>query len=317
MTTTPTPKTRVCIEIRHVQELFGDDFAPVIDFVKLADEKGIDQVSIADHVLVHRDAPPRYPGSAFPPFEHPWYEPITILSGLATVTKRIRLSMGVVISPLRPAVLLAKQLATLDVLSNGRLDAGFGAGWQAEEYEAAGIPFEGRFKRMEEQIHACRALWGQWPASYAGKTVSFDGVYSSPQPVKRNIPVWLGLRGVSDIACARMARCADGWIRTDANPQKLGEDIARLRGVFVQHGRKAEDLTVRAQVTHVLNKDGTPDIAGTLARAEAYAKADADILEFFPGRLCRKAEQLAPLLDSIIEVRRQLNAGTSVAGSSA
>ena len=122
---------KVAIEIRHIQELFNGEFGPVIEFVKLADEMGVDQVSIADHVVVHGDAPSRYPGPAFPPFEHPWYEPVSILSGLATVTKRIRLSMGVMISPLRPAILLAKQLATLDVLSGGRLDAGFGGALRA------------------------------------------------------------------------------------------------------------------------------------------------------------------------------------------
>jgi probable F420-dependent oxidoreductase len=297
---------KVAIEIRHMQELFNGEFGPVIEFVKLADEMGVDQVSIADHVVVHADAPSRYPGPEFPPFEHPWYEPVSILSGLATVTKRIRLSMGVMISPLRPAILLAKQLATLDVLSGGRLDAGFGVGWQHEEYDAEGLSFEGRFARMEEQVYACRALWSQWPASYSGKTVQFENLYSAPQPLKNNIPVWLGLRGVSDIAASRMARCADGWIRTDANPQKLGQDIARLREVFVLHGRKPDELTVRAQVTHVLNKDGTPDIPGTLARAPAYAEADADILEFFPGRLCRKADELEPLLRQIVALKKNL-----------
>jgi len=297
---------KVAIELRHVHELFGGQLTPMIDYVKLADEKGIDQVVIADHVVIHRDAPPNYPLAAFPPFDYPWYDPVSILSGLATVTKRIRLSMGILISPLRPAVLLAKQLATLDQLSGGRLDAGFGAGWQKEEFEACGATYEARFRLMEEQVHACRALWRDWPAAYAGKLIRFEQLYSAPQPVKKNIPVWLGT-GNSDVSFARIARCADGWIRPDPDPAQLGRDIARLREAFVAQGRKASDCVVRAQVTHVLNKDGTPDVPGTLARAPTYARAGADILEFYPGRLCRRAEELAPLLDSIIDVRRALS----------
>jgi probable F420-dependent oxidoreductase len=297
---------KVAIELRHVHELFGGALAPMIDYAKLADEKGIDQVVIADHVLVHRDAPPKYPMAGFPPFDYPWYDPVSILSGIATLTQRIRLSMGILISPLRPAVVLAKQLATLDQLSGGRLDAGFGAGWQKEEFDACGVPFEGRFARMEEQVYACRALWRDWPAAYAGKTLGFEGQYCAPQPVHKHIPVWLGT-GNSDASFARIARCADGWIRPEPDPNKLGEDIVRLRKAFEKQGRKASELTVRAQVTHILKPDGSPDIPGTLARAPAYAKAGADILEFYPGRLCRRREELAPLLDAIIEVRRTLS----------
>lgn len=297
---------KVAIELRHVHELFKGEIAPVVELVKLADEKGIDQVVIADHVVIHRDAPPKYPLAGFPPFEYPWYDPVSILSGLATITRRIRLSMGILISPLRPTVLLAKQLATLDVLSGGRLDAGFGAGWQKEEFEACGVPFEGRFRLMEEQVQACRALWRDWPAAYAGKAVRFEQLYCAPQPVRKNIPVWLGT-GNSDASFARIARCADGWIRPDPDPAQLARDIARLRKAFADQGRRPSDCTVRAQVTHVLNADGTPDIPGSLARAPAYAKAGADVLEFYPGRLCRKPEELAPLLERIVEVGRALS----------
>jgi probable F420-dependent oxidoreductase len=297
---------RVAIELRHVHELFGGQLAPMIDYAQVADRKGIDQVVIADHVVVHNDAPPRYPLAGFPPFEYPWYDPVSILSGIATVTKRMRLSMGILISPLRPAVLLAKQLATLDLLSGGRLDAGFGAGWQQEEFAACGIPFEGRFARMEEQVYACRALWQGGPASYHGKTISFDGLHCYPRPAQQSIPVWLGLTP-SPANFARMVRCADGWIRPDANPQNLEKDIRTLRTMLTDAGRDPAKFIVRAQVTHVLDANGKPDIPASLARSVDYLAAGADILEYYPGRLCRDASELEPLLDAIMEVKRGLS----------
>jgi probable F420-dependent oxidoreductase len=305
---------QVAIELRHVHELFGGRLAPVIEFVKRADQKGIDQVVIADHVVVHDDAPPRYPLAAFPPLDYPWYDPVSILSGIATVTNRIRLSMGILISPLRPAALLAKQLATLDVLSGGRLDAGFGAGWQREEFEACGIPFEDRFIRMEEQAQACRALWQGGPAAFHGKTVSFAGLHCHPRPAQPTIPIWLGVTP-SLISFARMVRCADGWIRPDPDPTRLAADIATLRGLLAKAGRDPGQFIVRAQVTHVLDGAGKPDIPASLARSRAYLEAGADILEYYPGRLCSSADQLEPLLDAIMEMKRSLSGRTGTGGA--
>jgi len=306
MSSSGVNQVQVAIELRHVHELFGGRLAPMIDYVRAADRKGIDQVVIADHVVIHNDAPPRYPLAAFPPYDYPWYDPVSILSGVATVTERIRLSMGILISPLRPAVLLAKQLATLDALSGGRLDAGFGAGWQQEEFEASGIPFDKRFTRMEEQVYACRALWKGGPASYHGTTLSFDSLHCHPRPAQEHIPVWLGLTP-SPGAFARMVRCADGWIRPEPDPARLATDVKTLRGLLADAGRDPARFTVRAQVTHVLDANGKPDIPATLARSGDYLAAGADILEYYPGRLCRSASELEPLLDSIMEVKRALS----------
>ena len=117
-----------------------------------------------------------------------------MLAVLAGVTQRIRLSTGVVIAPLRSAVLLAKQLATLDVMSRGRVSIGLGVGWQKEEYDASGVPWEGRYTRLIEQLRVCRLLWSEAPASFRGETVSFEKIHAYPRPLQPGgVPIWLGL----------------------------------------------------------------------------------------------------------------------------
>ena len=113
--------TQVAIGLYGLQKWFAGDFAPVTEIVKIAESKGVDLVSITDHVVMGENVH-NYPYGKFPaPLDFPWFEPITVLAAIAAVTQKIRLGTGILISPLRPAVLLAKQLATLDVMSRGRV----------------------------------------------------------------------------------------------------------------------------------------------------------------------------------------------------
>jgi alkanesulfonate monooxygenase SsuD/methylene tetrahydromethanopterin reductase-like flavin-dependent oxidoreductase (luciferase family) len=155
----------------------GGDIQKILRWSQVADKAGMDAVVVVDHVVMGENLS-AYPYGAFPGGpDGPWPEPIVLLSAIAAVTTRIRLMTGILISPLRPTALVAKQLATLDVLSNGRTDIGVGTGWQKEEYDAVGLPFEGRFTRLEEQIAACQVLWRDAPASFHGKYDNFDGIY--------------------------------------------------------------------------------------------------------------------------------------------
>jgi len=294
---------QVAIEVRHVHELFGGELGPVLEFIRTADRKGIDQVVIADHVVVCEAAPANYPGAKFPPLDYPWYEPVVALSVIAAQTQRIRLATGILISPLRPAVLLAKQLATLDLVSGGRLDIGFGAGWQREEFAACGVSFEGRFHRMDEQILACRALWGDVPASFRGDTVAFERMYCFPRPVQSpGIPIWLGI-SPTEAGFNRLAQLSDGWIRLDPDPKRLKTHIDHLRERVVAAGRPANAVRVRAQVPHVLDSKGQPNLAATLDQVPAYIESGAEILEFYPGRICTRADQLDRFLEAIVAIK--------------
>jgi alkanesulfonate monooxygenase SsuD/methylene tetrahydromethanopterin reductase-like flavin-dependent oxidoreductase (luciferase family) len=130
------------VTISNLHRSFGPDLRWMVDLARVADESGIDQIALSDHVLMG-ERTDRYPYGTFPfAPDEPWMEPLTTLAAIASVTRRVRLATGILIAPLRPPPLLAKTIATLDVLSNGRVDFGVGVGWQREEYEASSVPFE-------------------------------------------------------------------------------------------------------------------------------------------------------------------------------
>jgi len=279
--------TQVAIGLYGLQKWFAGDFAPVTEIVRMAEGKGVDLVSLTDHVVMGENLH-NYPYGPFPaPLDFPWFEPLTVLAVLAGVTQHIRLSTGIVIAPLRSAVLLAKQLATLDVMSRGRVTVGLGVGWQKEEYDASGIPWEGRYTRFDEQLRVCQLLWRDAPATFAGKTVSFEKIHAYPRPVQQGgVPIWLGL-APSDRNIERMAEFADGWIPMEQNPAKLAPVIARIRAAVAARGRDPRTFGVRVVPRFAFRSDGTPDLEATLAQVPDLVKAGATAIELFPGVFCR------------------------------
>jgi probable F420-dependent oxidoreductase len=290
---------KIAIGLYDLHKWFGGDIAAVGQVVGLAEKKGIDQVIIGDHVSMGADRS-AYPFGAFtPPLDYPWFEPITLMAALANATRCIRLSMSILISPLRPAVLLAKQLATLDVLSNGRVDAGLGVGWQRLEYEAQGVPFEKRGAILEEQVQACRELWRAAPASFHGAHVSFDGVYSYPQPVQPNgIPIWLGC-APSDRWVLRIAEHCDGWVPLGLSSERIAVTVARIKAAMAARGRDPGTLSVRTMVPPVPGANGLCDLEATLARAPEARDAGATHLEFYPTMFCRDETGLEAFFDRL------------------
>ena len=286
-----------------LQKWFGGDFAPAIDLIRRADEKGIDQVSITDHVVMGEHVE-NYPyGPFYNPLDFPWYEPISVLSAAAAVTRRIRLSTAILISPLRPAVLLAKQLATLDVLSRGRVDIGVGLGWQKEEYEASGVPWEGRYLRLEEQIEVCKLLWSEAPASFSGATVRFDRIHAWPRPVQKpGIPVLFGL-APTDKNFQRIAALGDGWLPMERDPAKLAEHIERLRNAFRAKGRDPAGIAVRAVAPYVFRDDGLADMDRTLKAVPALIAAGVTVVEFHPAWFGKGEGDFDTILEGMVSIR--------------
>jgi probable F420-dependent oxidoreductase len=268
----------LALTIAGFHRTFGPELDHYLDVAKAADEVGIDQVILAEHVVMGRNTD-AYPYGDFPfAPEEPWADPLTLLTAIAATTSRIRLGTGILISPLRTPASLAKTVATLDALSRGRVDLGVGTGWQREEYDVAGVPWDDRWSRLDDGLRACRALWTESPASFSSPSVSFTDIWCSPQPVQARLPVWLGAKATAR-NCARVADWGDGWMPLEAKtgPEELHAGIAALRAAFVEAGRSPDQLLVRYGLPFVRGEDGF-DFAAT--REAALELAGAGVTHF-------------------------------------
>jgi probable F420-dependent oxidoreductase len=208
----------------------------------------------------------------------------------------------VIVSPLRPAVLLAKQISTLDHLAGGRIDLGVGVGWQKAEYDAAGVPWDHRFAQMDEQIRACRLLWTEAPATFRGKYVSFTRIHQRPHPLQTGgVPIWLGVSD-SDRSLVRIAELADGWCPPSNDPQRIAAALEKLQPLFAERGRDPRQLKVRVVLPIEKTSKG-PDIDASLARLDAYRKLGITSFEIAPAVFCRSIDELDGFLKAVCSAR--------------
>ena len=277
---------------------FGPFFPPdglhgIVELARQAEQAGVDTVIVPDHVVMS-DRTDRYTWGPFPfPIEVPWLEPLTVLAAIAGATTRVRLATGILIAPLRPAAVLAKTAATLDVLSHGRLELGVGVGWQKEEFDAVGLDYDERGRRLTDTIAACRALWSESPASFHSETVSFEKIWCEPKPVQEGgVPIWFsGTLTARNLD--RIVRLGDGWIPImTATRDDLAEGARRLQDALADAGRDAGALRVRGDLGVALNDDRRPDLAATLAGAAELAAAGATDVQLPLLAFVRKPERL-------------------------
>ncbi|MGA2125517.1 MAG: LLM class F420-dependent oxidoreductase [Xanthobacteraceae bacterium] len=186
-----------------------------------AEELGFADVWVSEHVILPKAAP--YPPSPY------FYEPILTLTWAAAATRRVRLGTSVLVLPMHHPVPIAKQLATLQCLSGGRVIFGIGVGWLEAEFAAMGVPFAERGRRMDESIALLRALWSDDPVSFQTRyiTAEIAEMRMQPQPVAP-IPIWVG--GSSEKALARAVRLCEGWHGSRLMPDRAAPIIRRLRG---------------------------------------------------------------------------------------
>lgn len=298
---------KLCMGIYGIEMFYGGDPRTIAPVIQEAEQAGFDQIVITDHVVMGERLD-RYPyGNFLTPSDHPWLEPIVTLSVIAGQTQSIELSQGILISPLRSAVLLAKQAATLDVLSGGRVVLGLGTGWQEEEYQASGLPFKGRKTAMFEQIGAMKALWRDAPASFHGETVDFERVYSRPAPVRGDIPCWVGVRA-TEANCRFIAETADGWIPIEQDPEEYKVGIAALRKAFEAAGRDPSTLSVRAQAQPQVDADGNMDLDATLATIPRMLEVGVTHVEILPIVFVREPGQMADFIQRCAAAKRRYGA---------
>jgi probable F420-dependent oxidoreductase len=191
------------------QTEFKPDPVAVRDYAQAVEGLGFTHMHAYDHVLgANPDRPGGWTGSYT--YLDPFFEPFVLFSYLAGLTHKIEFATGILILPQRQTALVAKQAATLDVLSNGRFRLGVGIGWNEVEYIALGENFHNRGKRMEEQVALLRMLWTQPLVNFSGRWHKILDAGINPLPVQRPIPIWFG--GADERAIQRMARIGDGWM---------------------------------------------------------------------------------------------------------
>jgi probable F420-dependent oxidoreductase len=261
---------------------------------------GFGFATFSDHVLMPKDVRARYPyteSGEFPSgsLSH-WFEQLTLMCFLSAKTSRLRLLSSVMVVPYRPAVLTAKVVATMDVLSKGRISLGVGVGWLREEFEAlATPPYEQRGAVTDEYLQAFRELWTKDAPRFDGKFVKFANIDFYPKPVQNPLPIWVG--GESAPALRRAARLGDGWYPIGVNPKNRLDTLARyragiekLRGLVREAGRDAGGVGLGYRVQSFGEKlpekadngdrrlfsGGPKDIAGDLRAFRELGVAQVD-----------------------------------------
>jgi probable F420-dependent oxidoreductase len=220
----------------------------VVQMAVAAEQAGVESVWTVEHVIWPSTYDSEYPYS--PTGKMPGDktssipDPLVWLAFVAAHTTTMRLGTGIIILPERNPVVFAKEVATLDRLSKGRLELGIGVGWLEEEFNALGVPWPKRGARTDEYVHAMRELWAGDDASYNGDFVSFDNVSSNPKPVGGTVPVVIG--GHSAAAAKRAGRLGDGFFPGKGSIAELTEMIDIVRQTAAEHDRDAEAIEITA-----------------------------------------------------------------------
>ena len=226
----------------------GIDGPSALEVCRRAEAAGFESVWGGEHVVLPTSIESRYPytvdGKIPATPDTPIPDPLIWLAFAAAAAPTVRLGTCILIVPQRNPLVLAKELATLDALSGGRLELGIGVGWLKEEFDALGVPWERRGARTDEYIAAMRALWAGPHAEFHGEFVDFEPATCSPRPVQASIPVHVG--GDTDAAIQRAVRLADGYFPGESDPAKLGALIARLREAAERAGRDPASIAINA-----------------------------------------------------------------------
>ena len=266
----------------------------LIELARKAEALGFDSVQVGDHIQWHA----------------PILEATALMATFAAVTERVRIASDVIILPLRDPVLIAKTIASLDVLSGGRVIFGVGVGGDhPSDFAAMRIPMKERGARANESLEIVKGLWANERFSYEGKHFNIRDVAIAPRPLQPSIPIWVG--GTSEMALRRAARYGDGWIAAFSSVGKFARLSSDLRALLQEAGRAVEGFTLgvylfahvdddvaRARaaaarhVDRVYRLDGAQiverfgmvgSVASCVERALAYAEAGADYIVLGPA----------------------------------
>jgi probable F420-dependent oxidoreductase len=224
------------------------DGPATIELCQRAEAAGFESVWGGEHVILPDSIASKYPytpdGKIPAEPETPIPDPLIWLAFAAAAAPTLKLGTCILIVPQRNPLILAKELATLDQLSGGRLELGLGVGWLKEEFEALGVPWERRGARNDEYIAAMRAVWAESHAEFHGEFVDFEPVTCSPKPVNGNIPILVG--GDTNVAINRAVKLAEGYFPGEGDVDRLRALIGRVRAACEAADRDPDSLEINA-----------------------------------------------------------------------
>ena len=268
-----------------------------VGLARAAEAAGFESLWTVEHTVVPAgyestypyDRSGRMPGSDDAPIP----DPLVWLAFLASATTTINLATGILIQPQRNPVVLAKEVATLDHLSGGRVQLGVGVGWLEEEFDAIGVPFAERGRRTDDGIAAMRALWSQDQATYEGEFTSFTDCICRPRPVGGTVPVHIG--GHTEVAARRAGRIGDGFFPASGSHEVLGGLFDVVRRTAEESGRDPATIEITCGGNGVFGP-------GALDEAAALAELGVDRI-VIPSFLFWKdtAAALAAYGDEVID----------------
>ena len=267
------------------------DPGTLTEAARLAEALGYHSVFLADHVVVPRRLASRYPYSRDGGFPYDpdkdWLDLMVGLGYLAGRTRTLRLGTSITVLPMRHPIITAKQIATADHLSGGRVIFGAGVGWMAEEFTLLGASFHDRGRRMDEYLRLMKVLWTEDHPRFAGEYFSVDDCGFAPKPVQKpHVPVWIG--GESPAALRRAARLGDGWHSAATALADLPRALAILREALDEVGRDPREFVVSVFPTDKV----TPDLVRRFA-AHGVRHLMVPVFSFERDRVLRRLEQIA------------------------
>lgn len=271
----------------------------LVGVAQAAEEAGFHGLLLADHLFFPAKLGSKYPYSedGAPMFDGrtPFPDPWTTIAAMAAVTKRLHFATFVFILPLREPIQLAKTLGTLSLLAGGRVALGAGAGWIREEFDALGIDFHTRGKRMDEMVEAMRKLWSGEVVEHHGRFFDFAPLQMSPAP-PRDVPIWFG--GLSDVAMRRATALGDGWLGVGNTPEEAAQILAKLRALRAAGPRASRPFDTIVPLTTPLEPD-------TLRRLGEQGMTGANCFPFSftlgpRSTLAQKREQMLRFGETVI-----------------
>ncbi len=298
----------VCILSENHTLVPPRDLRGLVRMAVEAERSGFDAVMVSEHVVLGRGSaadgvptnPRDYalPGNQDP--ETPWPASLLLLAAVAAVTDRIRLVAGAVIPPLRHPLLIAKDLATLDLLSEGRLVVQPTVSWHRAEYQALAVPFETRGERLDEHLAAWQTVWQPGPATFRGQHYRFEDIHLEPKPFRAEGPrLWFGGRQLHDAMLRRLVRYGHGF-----NPlgRPSGDDLDRLRAAMAAAGRGLDQLElVGGTRGRFPDADGVADLDEALASIPEQVELGFTTICVKPSQFTDDPAEIPSLLEQIVD----------------